>query len=298
MSGDHSGMRALNERQLWLALVPTASFMIAEVVGGILTGSLALVADAAHMATDVLGIAIAIVAIRIGRRPADRRRTYGYERFEILAATFNAVLLFAVAGYIIYEAYRRLFEPPQINSTGMLVIAVLGLAVNLFSMRVLSAGKDDSLNVKGAYLEVWSDLLGSLGVIIAAIMIRLTGWPWVDSAIAVLIGLWVLPRTWVLLKESGNVLLEGVPDNIDLEQVYRALGQLPGVSDVHDLHVWSLTGGRVAMTAHLVAPQGEGGGDRLLEMARSLLHERFDVDHVTIQIETSPCPDAATHRFT
>ena len=159
---DHGTGSHSNERQLWLALGPTASFMVAEVVGGIWTNSLALISDAAHMATDVAGLAIAIAAIRIGRRPADARRTFGYERFEILAAAFNALLLFGVAFYILYEAWRRLQQPPEIQSTAMLWIAVLGLAVNFFSMRMLSAGKDSSLNVKGAYLEVWSDFLGSL----------------------------------------------------------------------------------------------------------------------------------------
>lgn len=297
MNGEQSSARALNERQLWFALIPTAGFMVAEVIGGIATGSLALVADAAHMATDVFGLAIAIIAIRLGRRPADRRRTYGYERFEILAAAFNAVLLFAVAGYIIFEAYRRLYEPPQINSTGMFIIAALGLGVNLFSMRMLSASKNESLNVKGAYLEVLSDLLGSIGVILAAVIIRYTGWPWVDSAVAILIGLWVIPRTWTLLKESGNVLLEGAPDGLDLEIVYGELLRLPGVTDVHDLHVWSLTSGRVAMTAHLVVPYPVKSSDVLIGSARTMLDDRFGIDHVTLQVEGVPCSDAATHKF-
>jgi len=192
----HSLPETRNERSLLLALALTGSFLIAEVIGGIVTGSLALISDAAHMFTDVAALAIALAANRVGRRPPDSRRTFGYQRFEILAAAFNAVLLFLVAIYILYEAYQRLKSPSEIQSLRMLVIATIGLAINLISMRLLAAGRDTSLNVKGAYLEVWSDLLGSVGVIAGALVIAVTDWLWVDSVIAVAIGLWVLPRTW------------------------------------------------------------------------------------------------------
>lgn len=287
-----------NERALWIALVPTAGFMVAEVVGGLLTGSLALISDASHMATDVFGIAIAIAAVRIGRRPADARRTFGYERFEIMAAVVNAVLLFGVGLYILVEAYRRLGEPPQIQSIAMLVIALLGLAVNLFSMRVLASGKDESLNLKGAYLEVWSDFLGSVGVIAAALVIRFTGWTIVDSLVAVAIGLWVLPRTWALLRDALNVLLEGVPAGIELDAVRRAMLQVRGAADVHDLHVWALTGGRVCLTAHVVAPTRAADQEAVVAELNEVLRDRFGIGHVTIQYERAPCPDAvAGHRF-
>lgn len=296
MSGNHGA--GSNERSLWIALVPTAAFMVAEIVGGLLTGSLALISDAAHMATDVVGLVIAITAIRIGRRPPDARRSFGYERFEILAAAFNALLLFGVALYILYEAWRRLSEPGQIDSTAMLVIAVLGLGVNLFAVWMLRSRQDNSLNVKGAYLEVLSDLLGSVGVIAAAIIIRFTGWEWVDSLIAVAIGLWVLPRSWTLLRQSVNILLEGVPDGIDPAAVHETLRGLPGVSDVHDLHIWALTGGRVSLTAHLVVPGDAAAIAGLLDQAQAMLHERFDIGHVTLQCEPVPCADAAAgHRF-
>ena len=205
-----------NERSLTIALALTTTFLIVELVGGILTHSLALISDAAHMFTDTAALGIALAAIRIAKRVADKRRTFGYHRFEILAAAFNAMLLFGVAVYIVYEAYLRLKSPAEIQSTGMLAIAVVGLIVNLISMRVLAGGRDASLNVKGAYLEVWSDMLGSIGVIIGAIVIRYTGWSWVDSLVAILIGLWVLPRTWTLLKSSVNILLEGVPEELGL----------------------------------------------------------------------------------
>jgi cobalt-zinc-cadmium efflux system protein len=289
----HTSAASNNERALWLALVPTASFMVAEIVGGLLTGSLALISDASHMATDVFGISMAIVAIRFGRRPYDAFRTFGYQRFEILAAMANAVILFAIGFYILIEAFRRLSSPPEIQSTAMLIVALIGLAVNLFAMRVLASGKEESLNLKGAYLEVWSDLLGSIGVIGAAIVIRFTGWTIVDTIVAVAIGFWVFPRTWVLLKEATNVLLEGVPKGIALESVRAAISNVAGVTGVHDLHVWSLTSGRMCLTAHVVAPVDASEQEALMAAVRGMLHERFGIDHVTLQLEQTPCPDGA-----
>ncbi len=289
----HTSSASNNERALWVALVPTATFMIAEIVGGLLTGSLALISDASHMATDVFGISMAIVAIRFGRRPSDALRTFGYQRFEILAAMANAVILFAIGFYILIEAFRRLSSPPEIQSTAMLIVALVGLAVNLFAMRVLSSGKEESLNLKGAYLEVWSDLLGSIGVIGAAIVIRFTGWTIVDTIVAVAIGFWVFPRTWVLLKEATNVLLEGVPKGIALESVRAAIANVAGVEGVHDLHVWSLTSGRMCLTAHVVARVDASAQEALMAAVRGMLHERFGIDHVTLQLEQTPCPDGA-----
>ena len=200
---------APHQRSLWIALALTSAFMVAEVIGGVITGSLALISDAAHMFTDTAALAIALAAMQIAKRPVDPRRTFGYHRFEILAAAFNALLLFGVALYILFEAWQRFSAPPSVDSVPMLVVASVGLVVNMISMRLLASGKDGSLNVKGAYLEVWSDMLGSLGVIVGAIVIWLTGWTWVDTVIAVAIGLWVLPRTWVLLRASINILLRG-----------------------------------------------------------------------------------------
>lgn len=285
---DHAGRRAASERSLRLALALTGTFLVAEVIGGIVTGSLALISDAAHMLTDTIGLAIALAAIKIAARPADSRRTFGYQRFEILAAAFNAILLFAVAGYILYEGVKRFFEPPQVQTFGMLVIATLGLAVNLVAMRLLNAGKDSSLNVKGAYLEVWSDLLGSLGVIGAAIAMWLTGWIWIDALVAIGIGLWVMPRTWMLLKETTNVLLEGVPDGIDLEAVAQALKSVTGVRDIHDLHVWALTSDSPSLSAHLIATDAANGRS-IREEAAAMLQREFHIAHVTLQIEHQDC---------
>ncbi|AMS16029.1 cation diffusion facilitator family transporter [Pseudomonas chlororaphis] len=281
----HGQVRAGHERKLWMALGLTGSFMIAEVIGAFVTGSLALLSDAAHMMTDALALAISLVAIQVGKRAADRKRTFGYARFEILAAAFNALLLFVVAFYILFEAWQRLSAPAEIQSTGMLVIAVLGLVVNLISMRLLASASAESLNVKGAYLEVWSDMLGSIGVIVAALVIMYTGWGWVDSLVAAAIGFWVLPRTWTLLRESMNVLLQGVPDGIDIDQVEQSIRAIDGVTEVHDLHLWALTSGKNVMSTHLVADLGRRSEQQILAEVTELMHERFDISHVTVQVE-------------
>ncbi|MBU1357585.1 MAG: cation diffusion facilitator family transporter [Gammaproteobacteria bacterium] len=285
-----------HERSLWIALILTTSFMVAEVIGGIVTGSLALISDAAHMFTDTAALAISLSAIQISKRAVDAKRTFGYHRFEILAAAFNALLLFGVAIYIVYEAWQRLREPQAVDSLPMLVIASLGLVVNLISMKLLSAGKDGSLNVKGAYLEVWSDMLGSLGVILGAIVIWLTGWTWVDSAIAVGIGFWVLPRTWVLLRDSMNILLEGVPDGIDIAAIEKTLLRLPGVDSIHDLHVWAITTGKPSLSVHIVSATGDF--ESLTSAASDAVAKDFDIHHSTVQLETTPCEQAVgEHRF-
>jgi len=229
-----------------------------------------------------------VAAMRVARRPADAIRTYGYHRFEILAAAFNALLLFGVAFYILYEAWHRLSAPVEVQPLGMLAVAALGLVVNLLSMQLLRSGNDSSLNVKGAYLEVWADMLGSIGVIVAAVVIRFTGWVWVDALVAVGIGLWVLPRTWLLLKESLNILLEGAPEGVDLDDVSRTMLAVPGVTSVHDLHVWVLTSGKNALTAHVVHAQ-DAVGVVLIENIKQAVADRFRVFHTTLQLELTAC---------
>ncbi|WP_416194102.1 cation diffusion facilitator family transporter [Nitrobacter sp. TKz-YC01] len=270
---------------LGIALALTATYLVAEVIGAFVFNSLALLSDAAHMLTDVAALVIALLAIRIGQRAADDQRTFGYKRFEILAAAFNALLLFAVAIYVLVEAIQRFSEPEPVQSTGMMIVAAIGLVVNLMSMRLLTAGKEASLNVKGAYLEVWADMIGSVGVIIGALAIRFTGWTWVDPVVAVLIGLWVLPRTWVLLRDTINVLLEGVPRGIKLPELRKAIGGLPGVAGVHDLHVWSTTTEDVSCTAHVTLTEG-ADADRVRKAIAGTLDERFGIEHTTIQTET------------
>ena len=294
MAHDHSHAAAgkNNERALWLSLGLTGTFMIAEVITGVLSNSLALISDAAHMFTDTAALAIALVAIRVGKRPADKKRTFGYYRFEILAAAFNAILLFLVALYILFEAYQRFSNPPAIESTVMLIVACVGLVINLISMRLLSGGKDESLNIKGAYLEVWSDMLGSAGVIVGALVIMMTGWTWVDSAVAVAIGLWVVPRTWQLLRVSLNILLEGVPEGVGMQEIDEAVRAIPGVVSAHDLHVWAITSNKLSLTVHVVTNVPDEKVFDLLTAIRKMLAERFDVAHTTVQIERMPCEQA------
>ncbi|WP_411834589.1 cation diffusion facilitator family transporter [Pseudoxanthomonas mexicana] len=288
----HAPSEIRHEKPLWWALGLTATFLLAEVVGAFLTNSLALLSDAAHMATDTLALTVALVAVRLSRRPPDARRTYGYARMEAIGAVINGGLLFVVAGYILWEAAQRFRQPPEVASTGMLAIAALGLIINLISMRLLKAGAGENLNMKGAYLEVWSDMLGSVAVIIGAVTIRLTGWQIVDPILAVLIGLWVLPRTWILLREAFNVLMEGVPKGIDLARVRQAMQRTPGVRDIHDLHVWALGSSTPALTAHVVA---EGGVDAdALRVALSRrLEEEFAIHHSTLQMESGHCGAAS-----
>lgn len=288
MSAEHDHASGKSERALWIALGLTSSVLVAETVGGIVTGSLALISDAAHMLTDAAALAIALAAIRIGRRAADRKRSFGYYRFEILAAAFNALMLFGVAIYIVYEAYQRLGNPPEIQSTNMLAFAAVGLVANIISISILRSGKDKNLNMKGAYLEVWSDLLGSAGVIAGALVIRYTGWMWVDSAVAAAIGIWVLPRTWTLLRASVNILLEGAPEEIDIDNLSTALAAIPGVVSFHDLHVWAITSGKVSLTVHLVH-RDEVSPSTIQELVRQTVFEKFGIAHITVQCELTPC---------
>ena len=293
-SGHDHGARTSNTRALSLALGLTGTFLVVEAVAGILMGSLALISDAAHMLTDTAGLAIALAGVKIGERPADIRRTFGYKRFEILAAAFNAVLLFAVAAYILYEGYHRIAAPEPVQALPMMAVAAIGLGVNLISMRLLSTGREDNLNVKGAYLEVWSDMLGSIGVIFAALIIWLTNWLWVDALVAIGIGLWVLPRTWQLFKETLNVLLEGVPEGLDFQAVDRALRSVPGVRDLHDLHVWAITSGMPSLSVHLVVSE-QAEPDFIRKAAITVLDEQFEIEHVTLQVERKDSSDGRKH---
>lgn len=292
---DHALEEVRHERPLWWALGLTGTFLVAEVVGGLVTNSLALLSDAAHMMTDVLALGVSLVAVRWSRRPADTQRTYGYARMEALGAIINGGLLFVVAGYILWEAVGRFRNPPDVVTSGMLVIAFLGLIVNLISMRLLKAGSGTSLNVRGAYLEVWSDMLGSIGVIVGAVVIQLTGWTLADPIIAVLIGLWVLPRTWVLLRETSLVLMQGVPIGMDLAKLRAALATVVGVKEVHDLHVWSVGSRQTILTAHLVLSDATDDVDVVRLRAQQAVEADFDIHHATLQVERVACEDATRH---
>jgi cobalt-zinc-cadmium efflux system protein len=290
---------AQHTRPLAIAFGLTAACMVAELVGGLVTGSLALLSDAAHMFTDAAALAIALAAAHLSRRPADTRRTFGYHRFEVLAAALNAVLLLLASCYILVEAVLRAITPEPVESSTMLLVAVLGLVTNLVGMWLLHAGRHENLNLRGAYLEVWSDMLGSIGVIAGALVIRATGWLWVDPLVAALIGLWVLPRAWQLLHASAHVLLEGTPEGIELDEVEQALLAAPGVAGVHDLHVWSLGSSTISLSAHVVMREDAAAEpDGLLEVLRARMSGRFGIHHCTIQLERHACHQAGVaHTF-
>lgn len=290
-SHGHDHTAGANSRMLAIALALTTAFLIAELIGSYLFNSLALLSDAAHMFTDSAALAIALAAIRIGQKAPDDARTFGYRRFEILAAAFNALLLFAVAIYVLWEGVARFFQPVEVKSTGMLAVATVGLVVNILAMRLLSAGKEGSLNVKGAYLEVWADMLGSVGVIVGAIVIMLTGWQWIDPIVAIGIGFWVLPRTWTLLKDTTQILLEGVPAGLDLAEVRSAIEALPGVRGTHDLHAWSMATDDPTLSVHVELNNGSDFETVRLAVSE-LLASRFRILHTTIQVEREPCPDS------
>src|SRR5712692_1900009 len=266
------------------SLVITGGFLLVEAAGAVWTGSLALAADAGHMLTDVGGLALALFATWIAARPPTPAKTYGYYRVEILAATVNALLLLAVAGVILVEAYHRLRAPREVLGGPMLAIALAGLAANLVAAWWLHGNAGESLNVRAAYLEVLGDALSSLGVIVAALVVMGTGITLVDPLVSALIALFIVPRTWRLLRQAVNVLLEGTPAHLDLGEIEAAMTHIPGARRVHDLHVWTLTSGREAMSAHVVIDDVRQS-ERLLEALHAVLHARFGIDHTTIQLD-------------
>ena len=285
----HETAAARARPALAATVVLTGGFLLVEVAAAFWTGSLALLADAGHMLTDVAGVGLALFAIWVAARPPTPAKTYGYYRAEILAALVNAVALLGVAGFILVEAYRRLSEPPEILAAPMLAVAAGGLVVNLVCAWLLHRDAAASLNVRAAYLEVLADALSSVAVLAAAAVIVVTGWTVADVVVSVGVALLIVPRTWRLLSQAVNVLLEGTPPHLALRDVETAMCAVPGVRRVHDLHVWTLTSGREAMSAHVVV-EDVRESDRLLETLHAVLHARFGIDHTTIQLETEPSP--------
>lgn len=286
-----SGARYVN--RLWITFGLVVVFMIVEVVGGLWTGSLALLSDAGHMATDALGLGMALAAI-LAAAKASRgdRRTFGLYRLEILAALGNAILLFAVALYVLYEAVKRFEDPPEVLSGPMLIVAVLGLIVNVIGWFMLREGAAESLNLEGAFLEVIADLIGSIGVIVAAVVIQLTGWVYIDAIIGAGIGLFILPRAYQLGRKSIKVLIQEAPSGIDLGEVERRLGQIEGVRGVHDLHIWTLSSGMLVATVHLDV-ESDADRDVVMAEARTILRDEYSVNHATMQVEaeSQDCTD-------
>lgn len=276
--------RAGSSRSLRSALAITATFMLAEFVGGLWTNSLALLADAAHMLTDTAALALSLFALWFTQRPATPEKTYGYFRVEILVALLNGAALVVIAFFILYEAYHRFFQPQPVKSLQMLVVASLGLAANLVSAGILHRSQQESLNVRGAFLHVVGDLLGSIGAITAGVVMTLWHAYWVDPLVSALVSVLILFNAWKLVKDSMSILLEGTPAHINLAAMREELSKVEGVSSVHDLHVWTLTSGVHAMTCHAVV-QGQDNRHTILEQLSSISRERFNVHHTTIQIE-------------
>lgn len=283
-----------HKKNLLIVLCLSGTYMIAEVIGGIVTQSLALLADAAHMLTDVVGLFLAFIAIKIGERKADPGKTFGYYRTEILAAVINAVILLGISLYVLYEAYQRFQDPPAVQSKTMLIVAGIGLVVNIVGMIILRKDSEGSLNMKGAYFEVLSDMLTSIGVMIAGVIMLTTGWYYADPIISAAIGLLIFPRTWRLLKEAVNVLLEGTPKDVDIHQLRQSLEKVSGVKNVHDLHVWSLTSSVNAMSAHIVKDNGTAQ-NQLLKTLTEVTTSNFKISHTTFQIEEEGYEEQEVH---
>jgi len=284
----HGTATGRHRRRLVLVLTMTLSVVGVQVVGGLMSGSLALLADAGHMLTDATGVAIALIASVLAARPATSARTFGLQRAEVLAALANAVLLAALAVWVIVEAIGRWNDPPEVGSGLMLLVALVGAGANVVSLLALRGARDESLNVRGAYLEVLGDLVGSIAVIIAAVIIATTGYARADVIASVGIGLFILPRAWGLLRDVLDVLLEATPKGLDLDVVREHIRQTPGVVDVHDLHAWTITSGAPVLSAHVVVDQDCIDGGRtgqVLDQLGACLGEHFETEHCTFQVE-------------
>ena len=276
-----------------IAFLITTVYMVIEAVGGFLTNSLALIADAGHMLSDSVSLGIGFLAFTIGEKAADQLKTYGYKRFEILAAVFNGVTLVLIAVYIFYEAYQRFDNPPEVASTGMLMIAVFGLLINVFVAWIMMRGGDtkENLNLRAAFLHVLGDLLGSVGAITAALLIIFFGWNWADPLASVIVAVLVLISGWRVTKESIHVLMEGTPKNVDIDEVTAAIETIPGVRNIHDLHVWSITSGKNALSGHVVINEDisfKESQDILRRIEETLADQK--IGHVTVQLENEDHP--------
>ena len=277
--------RHVEIRRLKLALALSCVYFFAELIGGFLTNSLALLSDAGHMLSDIGALTLSLFAFRIAKRPATVSSTFGYHRVEILAALFNGLTLWLIVGVIFAAAYNRFLDPPAVESYGMMVVASVGLLVNIVAGAILYGSHHHNLNLRGAFLHIVSDALGSVGAIAAGLIMLFTGWYVADPVISILIGLLILHASWNLVKESLSVLMQSVPKGIRLEEVQSCLEEVEGVSKVHDLHVWAVTSDIFTLSAHAVV---ENGGDfhQVLNGIEEVLKERFNIEHTTIQLET------------
>ncbi len=282
--GEHDHGRGADQRALAVVFVLTATFMVVEAIGGLVTGSLALLADAGHMLSDAFSLGLALFAVWLAGRPATPNRSFGYKRAEILAALVNGATLVAISIWIFVEAYQRLWQPPEILGGWMLAVATLGLLVNVAGVLILSRSGGESLNLQGAMRHVLADVLGSAGAIVAALVILTTGWRYADLLVSALIGLLVLASSWRLLRESTNILLEGTPRGVDAEEVGRKMAGAPGIQEVHDLHIWTITSGFPALAAHVLVDHHEDCHARRREL-EELLKQEYSIEHTTLQVD-------------
>lgn len=281
-----------NKKALFWAFILIATYMVVEVIGGLMTNSLALLSDAGHMLSDAAALGLSLIAIRIGEKIATEKKTFGFKRFEIIAAAINGATLIIISIVIFYEAIERFIHPPEVQSLGMLTIAVIGLLVNILAAWILMRGdKDDNLNVRSAFLHVLGDMLGSVGAIVAALVIYFLGWGIADPIASVIVAALILFSGWRVTKDALHVLMEGSPEHLNLEELKAKLLSITTVQSVHDLHVWSITSGVPMLSCHL-AISGEGRHDQVLRHAQTLLHDEFGIDHSTIQVESenAGCP--------
>ena len=279
---DHG--RGADRRALAIVFSLTTVFMVAEAVGGLITGSLALLADAGHMLSDAFSLGLALFAVWLAERPATPNRSFGYKRAEILATLVNGVTIVAISIWIFVEAYQRLWQPPEILGAPMLAVAALGLVVNILGALILSRSGGESLNLEGALRHILADILGSVGAITAALVILTTGWRYADPIISVLIGLLVLASSWKLLRDSTNILLEGTPRGIDADEVGRKMASAEGVEEVHDLHIWTITSGFPALSAHVLVGKDENCHARRRNL-EELLAQEYGIEHTTLQVD-------------
>lgn len=286
-ANDYHGRRKGNKTGLTVALLITAAIMVMEFVGGLLTNSLALLSDSGHMLSDTSSLALSLFAMWIAARPPSTSKTYGFYRFEILAALFNGLSLFVIAGFIIWEAYDRFFAPPDVSSGYMMLIALIGLVANLASAWVLMRQGDvkDNVNLRSAYLHILGDAIGSVGAILAGLLIYFFSWNIADPIISVVVALLILKSAWGVIDQTIHVLMEGTPATIDASEVADALRSIPGVKSVHDLHIWTITSGLDSLSCHIVI-ENESISQQILQTAIGLSEDKFSIQHTTLQIET------------
>jgi cobalt-zinc-cadmium efflux system protein len=288
----HGHSHTSNKKALLSSFILIAAFMVVEVIGGILTNSLALLSDAGHMLSDAAALGLSFFAIKLGEKQVSQEKTYGYKRFEIIAAALNGLTLIIISLYIFYEAFQRFFAPPEVQSTGMLMISVTGLVVNIIAAWILMSGdKDDNLNVRSAFLHVLGDMLGSVGAIIAALLIMFFGWTIADPIASVIVAMLIIISGFRVTRDSFHILMEGAPTQIDIQQVKVALSKIPLVKEVHDLHIWTITSGYPVLSCHITIVD-EAIHDEVLAHSQKILHDEFHIEHSTIQVEKAEngCP--------